>query len=202
MKKIAKTLVVISSILVLSVGLLAMRIYSFRNAVSDMPADAAIVLGAAVWDTEVSPVFRERINHSVELYRAGKVRKLIFTGGQGNRGEPTESSAAQRYATQNGVPAVDILIEEKSHTTYENILYAKEIADTQGLKKVLIVSDPLHMKRAVEMARDLGMAAYPSPTPSTRYQSVKSQAGLLAHETYYYIGYLLRRPFLKKEAHR
>ena len=93
------------------------------------------------------------------------------------------------------------MIEEKSHTTYENILYAKEIADTQGLKKVLIVSDPLHLKRAVEMARDLGMEAYPSPTLSARYQSVKSQAALLAHKTYYYIGYLLSRPFLKKEVH-
>jgi hypothetical protein len=44
------------------------------------------------------------------------------------------------------------------------------------------------------------MEAYPSPTPTTRYQSVKSQAGLLAHETFYYIGYLLSRPFGRKEA--
>lgn len=97
---------------------------------------------------------------------------------------------------KRGVPAADILIEEKSHTTYENILYAKQIADTQGLRKVLIVSDPLHMKRAVAMASDVGLVADPSPTPSTRYQGVRSQALLLAHETYYYIGYLLRRQFL------
>jgi uncharacterized SAM-binding protein YcdF (DUF218 family) len=90
----------------------------------------------------------------------------------------------------------DILIEEKSHTTYENILYAKQLADAHGIKKVLIVSDPLHMKRAVVMATDAGLTANPSPTPSTRYQGFKSQATLLVHETYYYIGYLLRRPFL------
>ena len=46
-------------------------------------------------------------------------------------------------------------------------------------------------------ASDVGFVADPSPTPSTRYQGLRSQAGLLAHETYYYIGYLLRRPFLK-----
>ena len=195
MKKIARAALLISSVLILAAGIFAARIYSYRNARSDAPADAAVVLGAAVWGAEVSPVFRERINHGIDLHRGGRVRKLIFTGGRGSRGEPTESSAARRYAIRGGVPAADILIEEKSHTTYENILYAKEIADAQGIRKVLIVSDPLHMKRAVAMARDLGLAADPSPTPSTRYQGLGSQAGLLARETYFYIGYLLSRPF-------
>jgi uncharacterized SAM-binding protein YcdF (DUF218 family) len=197
MKKIAKALLLVFFILLLAVGLLASRIYLYSNASSDGPSDAAIVLGAAVWGTNVSPVFKERINHGIDLYRKGRVRKLIFTGGQGNPGEPTESSAARDYALQLGIPAGDILIEEKSHTTYENILYAEQLTNAHGLRKVLIVSDPLHMKRAVAMARDLGLVADPSPTPSTRYQGLRSQAGLLAHETYYYIGYLLRRPFVK-----
>jgi uncharacterized SAM-binding protein YcdF (DUF218 family) len=196
MKKIAKVFLLVISILVVVFGLLASRIYTFGNTRSEAPADAAIVLGAAVWSSGVSPVFRERINHGIDLYRQRKVRKLIFTGGQGNRGEPTESAAARDYALQSGVPLQDILIEQKSHTTYENILYAKQLADAQGIKKVLIVSDPLHMKRAVLMAQDAGLVAEPSPTPSTRYQGFKSQLGLLAHETYYYIGYLLKRPFL------
>jgi uncharacterized SAM-binding protein YcdF (DUF218 family) len=197
MKKIAKAVLLVFTLVVLAVGLLASNIYSYRNTNSDGPADAAIVLGAAVWGAKVSPVFRERINHGIDLYRRGKVQKLIFTGGQGNPGEPTESAAARQYALESGVPANDILIEEKSHTTYENILYAKQLAETLGVRKVLIVSDPLHMKRALVMARDAGLAADPSPTPSTRYQGVRSQATLLAHETYYYIGYLLHRPFLK-----
>ena len=195
MRKIAKIFLLIAAIVILVFGVLASRIYSFGNTRSDASADAAIVLGAAVWSSGVSPVFRERINHGIDLYRSGKVRKLIFTGGQGNSGEPTESSAARDYALQSGVPAQDILIEEKSHTTYENIRYAKQVADAHGIKRVLIVSDPLHMKRAVLMAQDVGLAAEPSPTPTTRYQGLKSQLGLLAHETYYYIGYLIRRSF-------
>ena len=196
MKKIAKAVLATLSIVVLVLGVLASRIYLYRNATSDAPADAAVVLGAAVWTSQVSPVFRERINHGIDLYQKRQVQKLIFTGGQGNPGEPTESSAARQFALLRGVPAADILIEEKSHTTYENILYAKQLADTHGIKKVLIVSDPLHMKRAVAMASDMGLAAEPSPTPSTRYQGFRSQLVLLAHETYYYIGYLLRRSFL------
>jgi uncharacterized SAM-binding protein YcdF (DUF218 family) len=195
MKKIVKALLLIFAVLVVAAGLLSARIYSYRNAGSDAPADAAVVLGAAVWGAEVSPVFRERINHGIDLYRKGKVRKLIFTGGQGNKGELTESAAARQYALKSGIPAHDIMIEEKSHTTYENILYAKQLADAQGVKHVLIVSDPLHMKRAMVMASDIGLMADPSPTPSTRYRGLKSQAELLAYETYYYIAYLLRRPF-------
>jgi uncharacterized SAM-binding protein YcdF (DUF218 family) len=121
------------------------------------------------------------------------VHKIIFTGGQGNRNEPTEAAAARAYAIKNGVPANAILLEDSSHTTYENVINAKQVADANGLKKVLIVSDPMHMKRAVAMARDIGLEAYPSPTPTTRYQGWRSQMGSLAHETYYYIGYLMRR---------
>ena len=196
MRKILKILSVILSTAILVAGLLAWRIYSFGNTSSNAQADAAVVLGAAVWTNQVSPVFKERINHALNLYRKGQVRKLIFTGGQGNPGEPTESAAARDYAIQSGIPASDILIEEQSHTTYENILYAKQLADTHGIKKVLIVSDPLHEKRAMAMAEDAGLVAEASPTPSTRYQGVGSQLGLLAHETYYYIGYLLRRIFI------
>ena len=195
MKKLAKIFLLTLSILLVVAIILGARIYSFGNTSYDGPADAAIVLGAAVWSSGVSPVFRERINHGIDLYQRGRVRKLIFSGGQGNPGEPTESSAARDYALQSGVPLQDILIEEKSHTTYENISYAKQLADTHAIKKVLIVSDPLHMKRAVLMAQDAGLIAEPSPTPSTRYQGLKSQLGLLVHETYYYIGYLMRRSF-------
>ena len=177
----------------LVVMLVALRIYTYGNNVVDIKADAAIVLGAAVWSDEVSPVFRERINHALELYRRGRVRKVIFTGGQGNKNEPTEAAAARRYAIKNGMPEKDILIEEQSHTTYENVVNAKRLADANGLKKILIVSDPMHMKRAVAMAGDIGMDAFSSPTPTTRYQGWKSQTASLAHETYYYIGYLAWR---------
>ena len=185
--------VIMSALLV--VVLVALRIYTFGNNTTDLKCDAAIVLGAAVWSDEVSPVFRERINHALDLYRAGKVDKIIFTGGQGNRDEQTEAAAARDYAVENGIPEKDILIEQTSHTTYENVVNAKQLADANGLQKVLIVSDPLHMRRAIAMARDIGLDAYPSPTTTTRYRSWRSRSESLAHETYYYIGYLAWRAF-------
>ena len=186
-------ILIVSAVLLL--GLVAARIYTYGQNVAAVKGDAAIVLGAAVWGDEVSPVFRERINHAIDLYRTGKVRKIIFTGGQGNKDELTEAAEARQFAITNGIPAKDILVEETSHTTYENVVNAKLVADANGLNKVLIVSDPMHMKRAVAMAKDIGLDAYPSPTPTTRYKGWRSQLESLAHETYYYIGYLAQKPF-------
>jgi len=188
-RRATKTLKILLIVIVLAIGFTAMRIYTYGSRSSDTQADAAVVLGAAVWSRGVSPVFRERINHAIDLYRRGRVHKIIFTGGQGNANEPTEAAAARTYALSNDISAQDILIEEQSHTTYENLVYAKQLADANGLKKVLIVSDPMHMKRAIAMARDVGFDAYPSPTTTTRYTGFRSQSTELLRETFYYLGY-------------
>jgi uncharacterized SAM-binding protein YcdF (DUF218 family) len=179
--------------LIAVIGITAFRIYSYGSKTVDTKADAAIVLGAAVWTNSVSPVFRERINHAIELHRQGKISKVIFTGGHGSANEPTEAATARAYALANGVPAGDILIEQKSHTTYENVLYAKQLADANNIRKVLIVSDPLHMRRAMTMAADVGFEAYPSPTPTTKYQTWRTQLREIGRETMFYLGYLLSR---------
>jgi uncharacterized SAM-binding protein YcdF (DUF218 family) len=173
----------------LPAGLMAARIYKYGTNATAVTGDVAIVLGAAVWGNEVSPVFRERINHAIDLYRSGKARKILFTGGRTYRRDLTEAAAGRAYAIKNGVPEGDILIDDRSHTTYQNVLNAKQLADANGLKKVLIVSDPMHMKRAVAMAEDVGLEAYSSPTPTTMYRGWRSQMGLLAFETVCYMGY-------------
>ena len=189
--RIGRVLKVVALVVLVTIAITAGRIYSFGRTTSDTNADAAVVLGAAVWSNDVSPVFRERINHAIDLYRRGKVRKLIFTGGQGNSNEPTEAAAARSHAMANGIPAQDILIEQKSHTTYENIVYAKQLVEANNLKKVLLVSDPMHMRRAITMAKDIGLDALPSPTTTSRYQGWRTQLMELTRETFYYLGYLV-----------
>ena len=61
--------------------------------------------------------------------------------------------------------------------------------EENGYETAIIVSDPLHMKRAMLLAEDAGISAYSSPTPSTRYISLRTKIPFLARETLYYIGY-------------
>jgi uncharacterized SAM-binding protein YcdF (DUF218 family) len=156
------------------------------------PADAAVVLGAAVWTDRPSPVFEERIRHGVDLYRTGQVEVLVFTGGLAEGDRLAEAEVARVYAASRGVPADRIFIETASTTTFENLREARAILEREGLHRVLVVSDPLHMKRAVQTARRLGIDAHPSPTPTSRYRSLARQLPFLLRETYFYARSLLR----------
>lgn len=177
---------------------LAAEIYAYSSQIHPLPADAAIVLGAEVRNKRPTPVFEERIKHGVNLYQTDQVDVIIFTGGIGEGDQLAESEVAKEYAVEAGIPAEDIYCETSSKITYENLREAKKVLDQQGLTTALIVSDPLHMKRAVTIARDLGIDAYPSPTPTSRYVTWKSKSRFLVREAFFYATYLLRRPFMPK----
>ena len=116
---------------------------------------------------------------------------IIFTGGVGNSNENPEAIVGRNYAIAQKIPVTNILIETSSRTPHQNLKNAKIVANNRQFTKFLIVRDPLHMKRSVLMARNLGPDAYPSPTPTTRYRSLNTQLGFLARETYFYIVYLV-----------
>ena len=152
-------------------------------------SDCAIVLGAAAYGNKPSPVFAERINHAVALHREGTVKYLLFTGGRVMAADKSESAVGRSYALAAGVPAAAILTEEVSRTTGQNLQEAKRVMALHGLRTAVIVSDPLHLKRAASMAEDLGIDAVTSPTPTSRYRSFGAKAGFLAREVFYLHGY-------------
>lgn len=167
----------------------AVSIWTYGSVDRREPTDAAIVLGAAVWDGKPSPVLEERIRHAIELYESGAVNKIIFTGGRGEGEAVSEAMAAKRYAEERGVPSADLYIEEISRITLDNLVCAREIARQEGLQTFTIVSDPLHMKRSVTMAQDLGLTVYSSPTPTSVYKSARTKVPFLLRELFFYVGY-------------
>lgn len=182
-------------LLVMAGGLLlgwwsAVSVYTFSRRDETREADAAIVLGAAVFGDRPSPVLRERINHAVLLYEAGYVDKIIFTGGLGMTGRVTEAEASAVYAQSQGVPAAAILVETTSTTTRENLRNARVIAAENNLQTFLIVSTPFHMKRAISIADDLSMEAYPSPTRTIGWLNAYTKSRAFAQEVVSYIVYL------------
>jgi len=151
------------------------------------PADVIIVLGAAAYDAKPSPVFEERIRIGLDLYRAGYAPKLLFTGGFGGTGARfSESQVARRYALRHGIPEDAVLIESVSRTTYQNLVEARQLMHAQGMHTAIIVSDPLHMARALRICRELGIDALASSTPSTRFRSFHTSWRFLLQEVYYF----------------
>ena len=185
---------ILAAILICVLGT-ALSIVSYSEKDETRRADAAIVLGASVYDNSPSPVFCERIDHAVELYNDDYVKAIIMTGGVGEGNIRSEADIAREYAEQQGVPSGAIFKEEASSITSENLENAKQVMSEQGFDTALIVSDPLHMKRAMLYANDLGITAYSSPTPTTLYRSWKTKFPFLIREEFYYIGYRVVRLF-------
>ena len=201
MKKLRKNKVAILisllvvSLIILSAIITAVSIAQYGKLDEKAHCDVAIILGAATSGEKVSPVYRERINHGIWLFENGYVDYLILTGGVGKGNEKSDAYVAKQYAMEKGIPENVILIEEKSTITEENLEHAKAIMDEHSLDTAIIVSDPLHMKRAMLMAKDYGIEACSSPTPTTMYKSAKTQIPFLAREVFFYIGYSVVRVF-------
>jgi len=127
------------------------------------PAPVIVVLGSRVLpDGSPGDSLRARTRKAVGLYRRGLAGKLIFTGGQGDYGEP-ESIVAAELAVALGVPWDDILWDNSSHSTRENARYAAEICRAHGWQRLIVVSDPYHLWRARYLFAREGLIAYPSP---------------------------------------
>lgn len=154
---------------------------------SPVTADAAVVLGAAAWGNQPSPVLRERVNYAVELYRSGRVRWLICTGGARRPDFPTEAEVACRYAERQGVPVSAVLLETRSRNTRDNLAFAKELADAHQIRTFAVVSDPFHMARAEFIAARLGMDVKAAPTPTSRFQHWRERLMFGGRETLLYL---------------
>ncbi|MET1024819.1 MAG: YdcF family protein [Pseudoxanthomonas sp.] len=151
------------------------------------PVDVIIVLGAAAYDARPSPVFEERLRHGIDLYERGLAGRLIFTGGFGGAGARfSESQVGRRYALKAGVPAGAILIETVSRTTRQNLQQAARLMQANGLHRAIIVSDPLHMARAMRLAREEGIDALASATPTSRFRTFNTRWRFFLQELYFF----------------
>jgi uncharacterized SAM-binding protein YcdF (DUF218 family) len=150
-------------------------------------ADAIIVLGAAAYDARPSPVFEERIRHGIDLYKRDRAPTLIFTGGFGGSGARfSESQVGRRYALRDGVAARAILIETVSRNTRENLSEAAALMRKQKLRRAIVVSDPLHMSRALRICGEVGIVCLGSPTPTSRFRSFDTRWRFLLNEVYFF----------------
>lgn len=190
---LGKLLFLLLILTVLSYGIAAWRVVQFAGKSADGPADVAVVLGAAAWGNRPSPVYRERINQAMILYRTKRVRWIIFTGGTPKPGYPSEAEVGRKFALEHGIPAAAIMLDTESRTTWENLANARNLIAAAKLDTVLLVSDPLHMRRAMSMASDLGLNAQSAPTTSSRFESWHYWSRFLWRETFLYLAYVVFR---------
>lgn len=121
---------------------------------SENPPRIAIVLGAKVHnDGKLSDALDDRVTTAVELYRAGRVKKLLMSGDNPNADydEPTAMKAA---AVKLGVPETDVVLDFAGRRTYDTCYRAKEIFEVQ---KAIIVTQEFHQARTLYLCNNLGV---------------------------------------------
>ena len=119
-------------------------------------AKVAIVLGARVYeDGTPSPMLADRLATGVELYKLGKVDKLLLSGDHGTT-TYDEVNVMLRYCLDRGVPDEDVFTDHAGFDTYDTMYRARDVFKVTD---ALVVTQDFHLRRAVYIARSLGLEA-------------------------------------------
>ncbi len=153
---------IVGSALVTALSLHVSRVGS-RNIITQEEAlaledvDCILVLGCLVRsDGSPSDMLYDRVKGGVELYLDGAAGKIIMSGDHG-RENYDEVGVMKKLATDAGIPSSDVFMDHAGFSTYESIYRAREIF---GVKKMIIVTQEYHLKRALYVAESLGIEAY------------------------------------------
>lgn len=158
--KVALGLVVLSAIAALAFPIWTLtvryeqRIHARVEEVPELPV--AVVFGAGYWpDGTPSDVMKDRVEAAVELYRTGRVRKILFSGD--NRFvHYNEPGKMREYALSLGLPEEAIVLDYAGRRTYDTCYRARDIF---GLHDVILVTQRYHLPRALYICDHLGLHA-------------------------------------------
>src|SRR5206468_203633 len=97
-------------------------------------------------------------------YRGGVAPVVVVTGGKQPGDRFTEATAGADYLHTLGVPDASIRRETTGHSSWESLAAAARFLQADGIRRVVLVSDPFHSLRIREIAHELGFDAVTSPT--------------------------------------
>lgn len=131
-------------------------------------AQAIVVLGGyvrpadrVVRHPELGADTLYRCLEGAELYRQGQPCPILVSGGVVQEDEPPCAPAMRDFLIKLGVPATDILEEDRSRTTWENAVESHKVLEPLGIHKILLVTDAAHLPRAERCFRNQGMEVIP-----------------------------------------
>ena len=122
--------------------------------------DYIVVLGSGLNGDRVTPLLAGRIQRGIQLLEKNPQAKMILSGGQGPGEDLPESDAMGAYVVEKGVDPGRILLERRSTSTEENLLFSREMMEPGPKGKaprVALVTTAYHVFRALILARKQGM---------------------------------------------
>ena len=128
---------------------------SFINLVNLFPGklDYVVVLGTGLIGDKVTPLLASRIEKGIAIYQKHPGSKLIMSGGQGPDELMAEGQAMANYAFEQGIPVEDIVIENQSTNTEENLKFSYALMKPGS--RFALVTNYYHVFRALLLAQQL-----------------------------------------------
>ena len=126
-------------------------------------ADAIIVLGRQLKEDGPTAVFEARLAQAEALWRHGFAPRIFVAGGTTGTSARSEAAVGRDWLVARGIPEAAILLEDRSQHTLENLFNVRADMRRAGWRTLLMVSDPLHLARAMATARGLELDVRCSP---------------------------------------
>ena len=156
---------------------LAIASYGVSDSLDNvLPRKYALLLGTAKFTRSgmVNPYYRYRIVAAVELYKAGKVKKIIASGDNSSK-YYNEPATMRDDLAAAGVPKDDILMDFAGFRTLDSVARCKS---KFGVEDPLIITQAYHAKRALYLADRLGLggaAAYAAKAPDSASYRLRNE---------------------------
>ena len=155
MKRILIIVLILGLLTVLAIVFINLQVGSYStdrifNDVDSIPAEdrIAVVLGARTRNGEPSDMLYDRVVTAVELYKAGKTRRLLMSGGD------DEPEVMKKLAVSLGVPGADIVLDDQGLRTYDSCIRARQLFD---VTRAIVVTQDFHLARSIYLCQSLGV---------------------------------------------
>ncbi len=131
-----------------------------------------IIHGCGLKDGEhMTRLLSARVDRAVQIYRRSKVKPILIpSGGRGEDEKLSEAQAMKDYLLEQGIPEEQILPEDRSATTRENLLFSRRLIEArEGAKRIALVSSNYHVYRCLRLAREVGLKCSGIGAPVAMY---------------------------------
>ena len=140
-------------------------LYSWWNRLFGRQADAVIVLGAGLRNGKVTPLLASRVDLGIKWFRRqterGPKPRFVVSGGKGHDEIRSEAAAMAEYAVEHGMQPAEVLLEDESRNTRENIVFSgRLLTQTDPIMRAAVVTNDFHAFRAALLMRRSKMPGY------------------------------------------
>lgn len=165
-KLIMRVMSLLLTLIILYFAVTFVQIYQRGHEHSTNSAQAILVFGTTENNGAPSPELAARLDQALNLYHAGRAPWLVVTGGNRPGDVYTEAGVSATYLEHHGVASSKILIGGGTDT-WQNVTSVIKTLRAHHVKTVITVTDPFHEYRAMAIASDQGLTAFPSPVTNS-----------------------------------